>query len=430
MDVEQLFGPPPDGWNYTTLGEACQRGGGDIQTGPFGSQLHASDYVMSGIPSIMPQNIGDNRIVEDGIARITIDDAKRLERYLVKKGDIVYSRRGDVERRALVRDHEAGWLCGTGCLRVRLGDGGVDPRYAAFFLGHPNVREWIVRHAHGATMPNLNTAILSACPLLIPPAAHQLAIANILTALEDKIEVNRCTNETLDAMALALFKSWFVDFDPVRAKVAGRDPGLKKSIADLFPASFENSELGETPTGWKVAPLGDILELSYGKALKEENRQAGTVPVFGSNGQVGWHNEKLAEGPGIIVGRKGNPGVVTWSPTDFFAIDTTFFVVPKSKSSSLYFLYHALRQHDLASLGADSAVPGLNRNMVYMSKQLDPPEPILAAFDRYIQPLFVRREEGEKQSSLIGSLRDTLLSKLISGQLRVENPARFIDGSD
>ncbi len=106
MEGEELVGPAPGGWEYTTLGMACQRGGGDIQTGPFGSQLHAADYVPLGIPSIMPQNIGDNRIVEDGIARITPEDAQRLSRYLVRAGDIVYSRRGDVERRALVRDHE------------------------------------------------------------------------------------------------------------------------------------------------------------------------------------------------------------------------------------------------------------------------------------------------------------------------------------
>jgi type I restriction enzyme S subunit len=222
MTVEELLGPLPREWEYTTLGEVCHRGGGDIQTGPFGSQLHASDYVPVGIPSIMPQNIGDNRIIEDGIARITSDDAKRLSRYLVRKGDIVYSRRGDVERRALMREHEDGWLCGTGCLRIRLGDKGVDPGYASFYLGHPSVREWIVRHAHGATMSNLNTAILAACPFVVPPPNEQRAIAHILGTLDDKIELNRRMNETLEAMARAIFKSWFVDFLPVRAKMEGR----------------------------------------------------------------------------------------------------------------------------------------------------------------------------------------------------------------
>lgn len=104
MAGKSLLGPLPAGWDHTTLGEVCNRGGGNIQTGPFGSQLHASDYVSHGVPSIMPQNIGNNRVIEDGIARITADDAERLSRYLVRNGDIVYSRRGDVEKRALIQE--------------------------------------------------------------------------------------------------------------------------------------------------------------------------------------------------------------------------------------------------------------------------------------------------------------------------------------
>lgn len=184
-------------WEILPLAEVCQRGGGDIQTGPFGSQLHAADYVENGIPSVMPQNIGDNQIRTDGIARITPEDARRLSRYLLEPGDIVYSRRGDVERRALVRQRETGWLCGTGCLRVRFGDGAVHPPYAAYYLGHPEVRAWIVRHAVGATMPNLNTSILGSLPFVLPPLGDQRAIAHILGTLDDKIELNRSQNETL-----------------------------------------------------------------------------------------------------------------------------------------------------------------------------------------------------------------------------------------
>src|SRR5215213_5617834 len=249
MVGNSLVGSLPSGWDHTTLGEACSREGGNIQTGPFGSQLHASDYVPQGIPSIMPQNIGDNRVIEDGIARITVDDAMRLRRYLVRMGDIVYSRRGNVEKRALIGEKEDGWLCGTGCLRVRFGANGVDPSYASYYLGHPNVRAWIVRHAQGATMPNLNSSILSSLPFVVPPIEEQRAIAHILGTLDDKIELNRRMNETLEEMARAIFKSWFVDFDPVRAKAEGRDPGLPKHIANLFPDRFEDSELGEIQRG-------------------------------------------------------------------------------------------------------------------------------------------------------------------------------------
>src|SRR5882672_5226031 len=284
MAGEELVGPLPVAWHYTTLGEACGRGGGGVQTGPFGSQLHAADYVDHGVPSIMPQNIGDNRVIREGIAQITIEDAERLARYRVRVGDIVYSRRGDVERRALIREVEEGWLCGTGCLRVRFGDGHVDPTFASYYLGDARVREWIVRHAHGATMPNLNTGILSALPFVIPPPYEQRAIARILGTLDDKIELNRRMNETLEAMARVLFKSWFVDFDPVRAKAEGRDDGLPKAIADLFPDSFEGSELGEIPKGWKLQTIEELVERvamgPFGSSIKVATFASEGVPVI------------------------------------------------------------------------------------------------------------------------------------------------------
>jgi type I restriction enzyme S subunit len=228
-------------------------------------------------------------------------------------------------------------------------------------------------------------------------------------------------------MARALFKSWFVDFDPVRAKAEGRDPGLPQPLADLFPASLVDSELGEIPEGWEVKSIGDLLELAYGKALKSEDRRDGEVPVYGSNGQVGWHDERLAHGPGIVVGRKGNPGIVTWAPTDFFVIDTAFWVVPKGTCRSLRFLFHALRAHDLASLGADSAVPGLNRNLAYMSPQVLPPPPLLEEFDSVTRPLGERVYACTEESRTLAALRDTLLPKLISGELRVKDAERFLE---
>ncbi|MFJ9188685.1 MULTISPECIES: restriction endonuclease subunit S [Streptomyces] len=171
------------GWRRTSLGQLCAEGAGAIQTGPFGSQLHASDYVQSGIPSVMPQNIGDNVISEDGIARITGADADRLSKYLLAEGDIVYSRRGDVKRRALVREHEAGWLCGTGCLRVRVG-ASTRPLFISYYLGEPEIQDWVAQHAVGATMPNLNTSILGEVPVVLPPVDVVDGVHERLAALD------------------------------------------------------------------------------------------------------------------------------------------------------------------------------------------------------------------------------------------------------
>jgi len=149
------------------------------------------------------------------------------------------------------------------------------------------------------------------------------------------------------------------------------------------------------------------------------------VPVYGSNGQVGWHDESLVAGPGIVVGRKGNPGVVTWCAGEFYPIDTTFYVVPKATCRSLHFLFHALRNHDLRSLGADSAVPGLNRNLAYMSEQVLPAATLLEAFDQLAQQLSRRVDTSGLESRALVALRDALLPKLVSGELRIAAPERF-----
>lgn len=187
------------GWTRTTLGELCAKGGGSIQTGPFGSQLHASDYVETGIPSVMPQNIGENIISEKGIARITNADALRLSKYLLTEGDVVYSRRGDVKRRALVRRHESGWLCGTGCLRVRAGNA-VEPLFLSHYLGEPEVQNWIQQHAVGATMPNLNTSILGAVPVVLPASDVRSRINEKFSALDARSISAISENKTLTAL--------------------------------------------------------------------------------------------------------------------------------------------------------------------------------------------------------------------------------------
>jgi len=287
-------------WEVLTLKEVCARGGGDIQTGPFGSQLHAEDYVQDGIPSVMPQNIGDNRIIEDGIARISSEDAQRLSRYLLREGDVVYSRRGDIERRALVRSHEDGWLCGTGCLRVRFGNDVVVPEYAAFYLATHDARKWLKNHAIGATMPNLNTSILGSLPFILPPLSVQRQIADILSAFDDKIELNRQMNQTLEQMARALFKSWFIDFDPVHAKQRGEQPaGMDAETAALFPDRFVEIDGKEIPEGWRIGELADVIEfnpsLKLPKGADSTYLDMGSMPIQGASAN-GWFKRPFSSG--------------------------------------------------------------------------------------------------------------------------------------
>ncbi|WP_426344180.1 restriction endonuclease subunit S [Pseudoduganella sp. R-32] len=445
MNSDSLFALHRE-WEVLPLGEACRLGGGNVQTGPFGSQLHAADYVPEGIPSVMPQNIGDNKILASGIARITHADAERLSRYRLQEGDIVYSRRGNVERRALVRSNEDGWLCGTGCLRIRFGDGIVYPKYAAHYLGHPSVREWVVRHAHGATMPNLNTTILSELPFVLPPWNIQTWIGDVIEAYDKRIDINCRINQTLETMAQAIFKSWFVDFDPVKAKLAaireGRD-SLRAAMsaisgksdtqletlsseqyeqlaatAVLFPDEMVESAWGEIPRGWGRQRVGNVLELAYGKALKSTERKSGTVPVYGSGGITGYHNTPLIQHGSIIVGRKGTVGSLYWEDEPFFPIDTTYFVRPVA--APLTFCYYALQTLGLEKMNTDAAVPGLNRENVYRLEVLLPDSVTLQKFDQLVLALRKAIRANVDSNKALANLRDTLLPKLLSGELSTE----------
>ncbi|GIW83440.1 MAG: specificity protein S [Gemmatales bacterium] len=423
----------PIDWERTTLGEIVRRAGGRIQTGPFGSQLHASDYVDVGIPSIMPVNIGDGRIVANGIARISKDDAERLSRHRVAAGDIVYSRRGDVERHALIEPEQAGWLCGTGCIKVNLGRGVVVPRFASFVLRHPFTREWITRHAVGATMPNLNTSIVSEIPFILPPLETQRRIAHILGTLDDKIELNRRMNRTLEGMAAAIFKSWFIDFDPVRAKAEGRAPALPKHLADLFPNTFQDSPLGPIPEGWEAGTLGDVSE-NPRRSIKPEEvppatpyiglqdmpRRCIALDTWGRADEVG--SQKSRFNTGEILFGKLRPYFhkVGIAPVDGVCSTDILVIVPKSEHWRSYVLSLVSSKEFVDYTDSHSAGTKMPRtNWKDMSRYplAIPPVDVVQAFQELVGDFHRRIPLNVCQNRRLAALRDTLLPKLLSGEI-------------
>ena len=344
----------------------------------------------------------------------------------IRPGDLLFSWSGQPETSidAFWWNGPEGWL-NQHIYRVT-SNSSVDTTFFYYLLRYlkPNF-VGIARNKQTTGLGHVTKRDLENIEVALPPLPEQRTIAHILGTLDDKIELNRRMNETLEEMARALFKSWFVDFDPVRAKMEGRWrrgeslPGLPAEYYDLFPERLVASELGEVPEGWGVKALGEIVELAYGKALRAADREGGSVPVYGSNGQVGWHNERLVRGPGIIVGRKGNPGVVTWAHSDFFPIDTTFYIVPKDDNGGMPFLFFALTSQDLPSVAADSAVPGLNRNLAYMNRQLMPDRLIVDEFNNYAGAIFSRRHKLEEESRALAAQRDVLLPKLVSGEMQI-----------
>ncbi len=206
----------PPGWREVALKDVVSEAGGEIQTGPFGSQLHASDYVESGVPVIMPTNIRDRRVELDGIARVPSHDVERLSKHKVRVGDLIYSRRGDVEKHAIISEVEEGWLCGTGCLLVRPGRSfgiGLSSHFLSLWLDQPVSRAWIAARAVGATMPNLNTGILGQVPILVPSASVLEAFDQVIAPLDARVAQFRAEARTLSSLRALLLGRLLLD-DP------------------------------------------------------------------------------------------------------------------------------------------------------------------------------------------------------------------------
>jgi type I restriction enzyme S subunit len=183
--------------------------------------------------------------------------------------------------------------------------------------------------------------------------------------------------------------------------------------------------MGWIPEGWEVQSIGDTIDLAYGKSLPAIKRVEGDVPVYGSGGVSGYHNEKYVDGPGIVVGRKGTVGSLYWAEEDFFPIDTVFYVVRKAELP-LYWIFQALQLIDIKSMGADSAVPGVNRNAVYARYLCLPIKEILVSYLAQITPNNARRNALVLQGQILSNLRDTLLPKLLSGQLRIPDAEKLL----
>ena len=295
----------------------------------------------------------------------------------------------------------------------------VDSRFLLYALQSPYIQHQIGwNEGTGSTVSNLRIPVLEALSVPTPELAVQREVAETLGAIDDRITLLRETNATLEAIAQALFKSWFVDFDPVHAKMQGRAPeGMDEATAALFPDSFEESELGPVPKGWKHIRLDSFIELSYGKALKSDMRRPGAVPVYGSGGITGWHDTPLVKEASVVVGRKGTVGSIYWESRPCFPIDTVFYV---KAAKPLTYCHQLLMTLGLNDMNTDAAVPGLNRENVYRLKVPDVPSVATAAFDDIVSALRRSIDRNNDQAQTLSDARDALLPRLISGQQQLK----------
>lgn len=250
----------------------------------------------------------------------------------------------------------------------------------------------------GSAIPSTSREAFYQIPVRFPPPSTQHKIASIISTYDNLIENNTRRIEILEEMARMIYQEWFVKF---------RFPGHEK-------VKMVDSPLGKIPKGWAASKLGEVIELAYGKGLTADKRVQGNVPVFGSAGVVGYHNESLVSGPGVVVGRKGNVGSVFWSDDDFYPIDTVFYV---KTSLSLPYVYYNLQNQNF--INTDAAVPGLSRNLAYLNPFLVPDFGTLQAFEEFIEPALGQVKNLSEKNANLRQTRDLLLPKLISGEVDV-----------
>lgn len=300
---------------------------------------------------------------------------------------------------------------------------GVDCRFLFFALTarKSELLGYVEAAGHGTGV--LPTNRLLNLELEIPSPSEQMAIGKLFGAIADKIDLNQRTNETLAAVAQSIFKDWFIDFGPTRTIALGGAPYLTSSVWKFFPSRMDGAGY---PEDWRFGRLDDLFVLQRGFDLPAGERIVGKYPVLAASGPSGTHNVHMVRGPGVTTGRSGVLGKVFFVHDDFWPLNTSLWV-KEFKNSSPAHAFFVLRSIDLGTYNAGSAVPTLNRNHVHGLPFAIPPMGLIQEFDGLVMPLFERQFKNDIETKTLAGLRDLLLPRLMSGELRVKEAERMIE---
>jgi type I restriction enzyme S subunit len=400
--------------------------------------LHSTPaYSLNGYPMVRVTDVRDFYLETEASLKVGKEIFKEFtRRETPQQGDIVFTRVGSYGNSCLALQ-DGNFCLGQNTALIRPH---IDPHYLLFCLKSPFVKEQIESSVVGSTQKTIS--IKSIKDLLIPIHSKEeiASISQSLSSLQTKIELNRKTNETLEAMAKALFKSWFVDFDPVRAKAEGRPTGLPAEISDLFPDSFEDSELGEIPRGWQVGCLSDCCEIIMGQSPPGDtyNDEGVGLPFYQGKTDFGFR----------FPGRR----IYCSSPTRQASIGATLISVRapvgsaniarevcsigrgiaalKSRQSADSFIYYLIGslQGVFESYNSEGTVFGAINGKDLASIQIVAPSTeAIAAFNSQCLPMDESIQSNTLETEHLTTIRDTLLSKLISGELRIPDAEKLLE---
>lgn len=418
--------PLPDGWRWTALTDVAR-----LETGHTPSRRHP-EYWGGDVPWIGIKDATDNhgRVIEDSYQHTNEIGIANSSARILPTNTVCLSRTASVGyvvvmgRPMATSQDFVNWVCSDA----------IDFR----FLKHVLLaeREAFLRFASGTTHQTIYFPEVKAFHVALPPISEQRAIAHILGTLDDKIELNRRMNEMLEAMVRALFKSWFVDFDPVRAKAEGRDPSLPKPLADLFPDSFEDSELGQIPKGWAVGSVDDEFDLTMGQSPpgKTYNEVGDGLPFYQGRADFGDRfptrrvycsaPTRLASAGDSLISVRAPVGDINMA-TERCAVGRGVAAARhKTGSRSYSYQFMISIAEVFARFEGEGTVFGsIGKKDFHAIPCVMPPRDLVLTFEKYLSPLDDRIEVNERESKILAALRDTLLPKLISGELRLPENA-------
>jgi type I restriction enzyme S subunit len=383
------------GWKEYRLEEIAT-----IQTGPFGSQLHMSDYKISGTPIITVEHLGENRILHNNLPLVSNEDKQRLIKYTLKEGDIVFSRVGSVDRRAYVSDEEDGWMFSGRLLRVRVNKDKVCPKFLSFYFGQESFKETVRRIAVGATMPSINTTILSEIEVVIPQKKEQTAIASILSSLDDKIDLLNRQNKTLEQLAETLFRQWFVE--------EAEESWEEKSLTDI--ADYLNGlALQKFPAKIDYLPVIKIREMKQGVS-ENTDRCSRDIPT-----------QYIIQDGDVLFSWSGSLEVVLWTGGEGALNQHLFKVSSKAYPKWFYYLAtkHHLAEFKVIAESKSTTMGHIQREHLKQAMISIPPKELFNQYDERIAPMICKLVDNNKQIRTLTQTRDALLPKLMSGEVRV-----------
>ncbi len=428
-----------------TVAELLRENGGSIKTGPFGTALKASEYAEVGVPLISVREIGHGCFhVDSKTPKINSETAKRMPEYLLEEGDIVFARKGGIERCALVKRTQHGWFLGSDGIRLRPPKN-CDARFLAYSLQTRHVKDWLLQNSTGSTMASLNSATIGRIPISLPIFDEQSSIANVLELLDDRITLLRETNKTLESITQAIFKSWFVDFDPVRAKMGGRQPeGMDEETAALFPHHFEELPLGSAPRGWQIKSLDKIADYLNGLALQK-------FPPTGSNdlpiikiaqlrkGETDKNAlaagsikpEYVVQDGDILFSWSGSLEVEIWCG-GYGALNQHLFKVTSAEHPKWF--YYLWTRHHLPSFrhiaeSKATTMGHIQRKHLSEATAAVPCSGVLEKANEIFEPLINLQIGNAQRARTLTALRDALLPRLISGQLRLPDAQEQVENA-